>query len=166
MQLKNLKRTKAYIQMETRMRLLIVLIIVLMSCSVPEIRYEPTSASPEKSLEYYNEVSKCGEKIFPHLDGLVIDRVSIGPIQYGIPAVETANLIEKEYMAMTVGYPILDMDMRVSNSKNKVIVWDTAQDKAAGVSFKAKPGQYVFLLVSPNMTEPLGYYYFVLAHRR
>ena len=147
------------------MRILIVLLIALMSCSVPEIQYEPTSLSPETSMEFYNEVSKCGEKIFPHLDGLVIDRVSIGPIQYGIPAVETANLLEKEYMAMAIGYPILDMDMRVSNSKNKVIVWDTAQDKAAGVSFKAKAEQHVFILESPNMTEPLGYYYFVLAHK-
>jgi hypothetical protein len=150
--------------METYMKLLIVL-IALMSCTVPEIRYEPTSVSPETSMEFYNEVSKCGEKIFPHLKGLVIDRVSIGPIQYGVPAVEATILETQEYMAMAVGYPILDMDMRVSNSKNKVIIWDTAQDMAAGVSFTAKPWQHVFILESPNMTEPLGYYYFVLAYK-
>jgi len=147
------------------MKILIVLLIALMSCSVPEIRYERTPLSPDTSMAYYNEVSKCGEKIFPHLDGLVIDRVSIGQIQYGIPAVEATILETQEYMAMAVGYPILDLDMRVCDSKNKVIVWDTAQDMAAGVSFKAQPGQYVFIMNSPNMTEPLGYYYFVLAHK-
>jgi len=155
------------------MRILIVLLIALMSCSVPEIRYEPTSLSPEASLECYNEVSKFEKKLFPHLKGMVIDRVSKGSIQYGIPSVETAMLGDKEYMAMAVGYPTMDMSILVSNSKNKMITCDTAQclnvydscSESAGVSFKAKSGQYVFLLVPPTMTEPLGYYYFVLAHK-
>ena len=139
--------------------------MILVSCSTPAIRYYRVSPSPDTSMIYFKAASIEGEKITPYLDGLVIDRVSMALIQYGIPATETVHLIAKEYMAMAIGYPITDMDMRVCDSKNNLIVWDTAIDKAAGVSFKAVPGPHIFLLDSPNMSEVQGMYYFILAHK-
>jgi hypothetical protein len=145
---------------------LLIAVSSLYCTPVQAIKLERVFPDPDTSKMYFKDVLKEGEKIIPHLDGLVIDRVSIGQIQYGASSVETATLENYEYMAMAVGYPVLDMDMSVCDAKNKMVAWDTAQDKAAGVSFTANPGQHLFILVSSNMREPLGYYYFVLAHKQ